>query len=97
MGDFLKTGSSEGKKLGSLEGKLFTLKSLSSNPPTLLSSDNHPSPLPSPTGEGAICHPELVSGSQETIACHSEPAGERIQPIIADGGQEVRKSGQFRG
>ena len=57
---------------------------------------NHPSPRPSPMGEGAICHPELVSGSQETIACHSEPTGEIIQPIIADGGQEVRKSSQFR-
>ena len=47
-------------------------------------------------GEGAICHPELVLGSQETIACHSEPTGEIIQPIIADGGQEVRKASQFR-
>ena len=31
----------EGKKIGSLEGKPFTLNSLSSNPPTLLSSNNH--------------------------------------------------------
>ena len=27
--------------------------------------ENQPSPQPSPIGEGAICHPELVSGSQE--------------------------------
>ena len=32
----------EGKKIGSLEDKPFTLKSLSSNPPTLLSSDKPP-------------------------------------------------------
>ena len=43
--------NSEGKKIGSLEGKLFTLKSLSSNPPTFLSSTNHPSPQPSPIGD----------------------------------------------
>ena len=69
MGDFLKTGSSEGKKIGRYEGKPFTLNSLSSNPPALLSSDNHPSPQPSPTGEG--------------VFRHSEPTGERIQLIIA--------------
>ena len=46
-------------------------------------------------GEGAICHPELVSGSQETIACHSESTGEIIQPMMADGGQEGRKSGLY--
>ena len=67
MGDFHKTGSSEGKKIGSSEGKPLTLKSLSSNPPTLLSSNNQPSPQPSPMGEGAFRH--------------SEPAGERIQLI----------------
>ena len=83
MGDFLKTGSLEGKKLGSLEGKPFTLKSLSSNPPTLLSSDNHPSPQPSPTGEG--------------VFRHSEPTGERIQLIVAYGCQEGRSSNQLRG
>ena len=47
-------------------------------------------------GEGAICHPELVSGSQETIACHSEPTGEIIQLMMADGWQEALKSSQFR-
>ena len=51
MGDFLKTGSSEGKKIGSLEGKPFTLKSLSSNPPTLLSSDKPLSLTLSPKGQ----------------------------------------------
>ena len=36
-----RSGDLEGKKIGSLEGKPFTLNSLSSNPPTLLSSNNH--------------------------------------------------------
>ena len=36
-----RSGDLEGTKIGSLEGKPFTLKSLSSNPPTLLSSNNH--------------------------------------------------------
>ena len=35
--------------------------------------ESKPSLQPSPTGEGVSSHPELVSGSQETIACHSEP------------------------
>ena len=48
-------------------------------------------------GEGAICHPELVSGSQETIACHSEPTGEIIQPTMADGWQEARKASNLDG
>ncbi len=67
--EFKKSGCKanlEGKKIRRYEGKLFTLKSLSSNPPTLLSS-KQPSPQPSPIGEGVICH--------------SEPLGERIQPI----------------
>ena len=65
-----KTGGQanlEGKKLRSFEGKPFTLKSLSSYPPTLLSS-NPPSPRPSPTGEGAFRHSEAQRA-------------ERIQPI----------------
>ena len=36
-----RSGNLEGKKIGSLEGKPFTLNSLSSNFPTLLSSSNH--------------------------------------------------------
>ena len=36
-----RSGDLEGKKIGSLEGKPFTLNSLSSNPPALLSSNNH--------------------------------------------------------
>ena len=47
-----KASNLDGKKIRRYEGKLFTLKSLSSNPPTLLSS-KHPSPQPSPMGEGA--------------------------------------------
>ena len=44
---------------------------------------NHPSPQPSPTGEGVVCH--------------SEPSAERIQLMMAGGGQKGRRSGQFRG
>ena len=40
-----RSGDLEGKKIGSLEGKPFTLNSLSSNPPTLLSSNNQPLPI----------------------------------------------------
>ena len=36
-----RSGNLEGKKIGRLEGKPFTLNSLSSNFPTLLSSSNH--------------------------------------------------------
>ena len=67
--EFKKSGCKanlEGKKIRRYEGKLFSVNSLSSNPPTLLSS-KQPSPQPSPIGEGVICH--------------SEPLGERIQPI----------------
>ena len=71
----------EGKKVGRYEGRLFKVNSLSSNPPTLLSSINPPSPQPSPIGEGVVCH--------------SEPSGERIQLMIADGGQEGRRSGLY--
>ena len=82
-----------------------------------MACESKPSPEPSPIGEGVICNPELVSGSQETIvfnfegACrstrqiefcinfsrHSEPTGERIQPMMADGGQEVLRSGDLEG
>ena len=31
------------------------------------------------------------------FSCHSEPTGERIQLMIADGGQDVRRSSEFRG
>ena len=36
-----RSSNLDGKKIRRYEGKLFTLKSLSSNPPTLLSSNNH--------------------------------------------------------
>ena len=48
----------EGKKIGRYEGKLLSINSLSSDPPTLISSNNHPSPQPPPTGEGVLSHYE---------------------------------------
>ena len=62
--------------------------------------ENKPSPQPSPIGEGAICHSEGACRSTRPIefcinfSRHSEAQrAERIQPIMADGGQEVRRSG----
>ena len=62
--------------------------------------ENKPSPQPSPIGEGAICHSEGACRSTRPIefcinfSRHSEAQrAERIQPMIADGGQEVRRSG----
>ena len=77
-----RSGDLEGKKIGRYEGKLLSVNSLSSNPPTLLSSNNHPSPQPSSIGEGAFRHSEAQRA-------------ERIQPIMADGSQEVRRSGWY--
>ena len=98
-------------------GRLFTLKSLSSNPPTLLSpqiaplsnslpkgargqkdipslegrgskvegeNDNQPSPQPSPIGDGAICHPELVSGSQEMQKHRGQSDVQKILKPVQD-------------
>ena len=57
----------EGKKIGRYEGRLFTLKSLSSNPPTLLSSTNHPSPLPL-SHKGKALHTSLKRNAAFTLA-----------------------------
>ena len=66
--------------------------------------ENKPSPQPSPTGEGAICHPEGACRSTRQIefcinfSRHSEAQrAERIQPMMADGGSEVRRSSNLDG
>ena len=63
----------EGKKIGRYEGKLLSINSLSSDPPTLISSNNHPSPQPSPTGEGVLSHFEGTgyAPSATTVAMSS--------------------------
>ena len=76
-----KASNLDGKKIRRYEGKLFTLKSLSSNPPTLLSS-KHPSPKPSPMGEAELRHSEAQRA-------------ERIQLIMANRCQEVRRSSWY--
>ena len=86
-----------------MEDKLFTLKSLSSHTPALLSSIiswiasvqmNLAMTLILPSLEGgenivAPTHPPSPNG--EGVVCHSEPTGERIQLMIADGGQEGKR------
>ena len=64
--------------------------------------ESKPSPQPSPIGEGAFRHSEEASNSTRQIefcinfSRHSEALrAERIQPIMVDGGQEVRRSGWY--
>ena len=66
--------------------------------------ENKPSPQPSPIGEGVICHPEGACRSTRPIwfcinfSRHSETQrAERIQPIMAGGCQEVRRSSNLDG
>ena len=62
-----RSGNLEGKKIGRLEGKPFTLNSLSSNFPTLLSSNNQPLTL-SRKGRGKALHPSLKKKPAFTLA-----------------------------
>ena len=65
--------------------------------------ESKPSPHPSPTGEGAICHSEalifkkLKQISNNTVCRVERHAPERIQPMMADGCQEVRMSSNLDG
>ena len=67
--DVKKSGgqaSLEGKKIGRYEGRLFSVNSLSSNPPTLLSSNNQPLTL-SRKGRRTL-HPSLKKKPASTLA-----------------------------
>ena len=57
----------EDRKVRRYEGRLFTVKSLSSYPPTLLSSDNDPLPSPPPREGACSCKTNLQSNN-----CHCE-------------------------
>ena len=69
----------------------------------VLAGESKPSPEPSPIGEGDYRHSEGACRSTRQIefcinfSRHSEPTGERIQPMMADGGQEVLRSGDLEG
>ncbi len=54
------------------------------HPSLIREGSNQPSPKPSPIGEGEICHPELVSGSQEIQKPGSQPA---LEKMLKHGGQ----------
>ena len=80
----------EGRKIRRYEGKLFTLKSVFSNLPTLISFLNKLDCFGSnePRNDKASLCNDGVSGAKATlhrndviIFSHSEPTGERIQPI----------------
>ena len=65
--------------------------------------ESKPSPQPSPIGEGAFRHSEalifkkLKQISNNTIWRVERHAPERIQPIMADGGQEIPRSDNLDG
>ena len=82
----------EGKKIGRYEGRLFTLKSVFSNLPTLIFflnkldcfGSNEPR-----NDKASLCNTKVWRVERH--------APERIQPMMADRGQEVRRSSNLDG
>ncbi len=80
----------EGKKIGRYEGRLFTLKSVFSNLPTLIfflnkldcfGSNEPRNDKASLCNDGLSGAPATLHRNDVIIFSHSEPTGERIQPI----------------
>ena len=69
-----RSGDLEGKKIGRYEGKLLSVNSLSSNPPTLLSSNNH-------SGGNAMLIPPYELSSDKPLTLTRKGRGQCASPF----------------